>query len=313
MGQARRRGAGATGALGIAALALFVALTALSGCGKTADQGASGGSTATPPPAAPTTTPFPTATGSPQQLTLQPGCPAAPMQDQPAYVTAGGLAVSAPRRALDFPSELLPASVLNTLAAPYHLATTAVTHYAPNPPVNPQMPPGYFIQICNKSSATRTLTGMRVTIASFSARGGNVAIWHMCEAGAYDAATKGMTSGCGGASGGPLLTATMGRVAVGASAAVTGAVWPQPLAPGQSASLFVSVNGLKSQGMYTLRFTVNVAGGAAITVACVVIAFALGRSGPIRVAPAPTGTGGPAAGHDLSQAGPSAVLSARSA
>ncbi|HEU4673696.1 MAG TPA: hypothetical protein VFS32_12435 [Candidatus Limnocylindrales bacterium] len=51
--------------------------------------------------------------------------------------------------------------------------------------------------------------------------------------------------------------------------------------------------------------------GAAITVACVVIvAVALGRSAPLRLAPAAAGT---AAGHDLSQAGPSAVLSARSA
>lgn len=259
MGLVRRRPTGAIGAL--SALAL---LTALSGCGKTIVGQDANGDAATQPLAA-TITPLPTATNGPQPLTLQPGCPATPTQVQPAYVTSDGLEVSVPRRSNDYPSELLPASVLNAPAAPYHLATAAVTNFAPNPVVNPLMPPGYFIQICNKSNVSRTLTGIKATIASFSARSGNLAVWHICGEGPFNPATKQSTPGCGGASMGPLLTATIDNVAVGASAEVAGGVWPQVIAPGQSASLFASVKGLASQGMYTLRFTITVDSGAPIT------------------------------------------------
>lgn len=247
------------GSLGVVALALGVIL---SGCGTSTTRAQQG--TETPQPtAAATSTPIPTATPSSATLSETAGCPLNGAASPSQYIAAGALNVSPPYRTQDFPSALMPDNVPN---APYQIAAGAVNAYAPNPPVNPHLSPGYFVQICNETGAPHTLTTISVTIASFKARSGPVADWNICDNGLYDAATHHTTGGCGGGFEALMLTATLPNNSAGASAPVTGLTWPATIGPNESIALAIGVDGLNSQGLYALSFGISVDGAAPTTV-----------------------------------------------
>lgn len=250
----------ALGSIGIAALTLGVIF---SGCGAATTTGGHG---VVEGAATATATPLPTETLPPITgiITEWPGCPRLlPMPNQPNYVAVGGLEVSVPQRWGDYPSELMPNNEPN---APYKVPLTMsdqqVGAFHPNPPVNPQLEPGYFFQICNKTSASHSLTNMSVRIASFSAHSGPVTVWHICENGPFDPATKQTTPGCGGGSIGSRLTASLLNDSPGASAPVTGTAWPVTISPNKAIVLAVALNGLTAQGTYTLSFGISVDGAA---------------------------------------------------
>ncbi|HEX9036823.1 MAG TPA: hypothetical protein VF808_07510 [Ktedonobacterales bacterium] len=258
----RHPGTRGSRALNVAALsvAALILLSPLAGCGgATAANTGQESAPPTPPPAA-TTTPAPTATPYPAQLTASAGCPVALTETQPSYTVEGGLNISTPMRANSYPSELLPSGAPN---APYKLPNSAVATFAPNPQVNPSLVPGYFVQLCNKTSASHRLTGVRVTLASFTPRAGTLAIWTNCGNGPYDAATKSTPTGCGGGAGGaPFLWATLPNDVSGASMDVSGAIWPVTIGPNQSVAFFINVEGFTRQGLYALSFTFHIDGGA---------------------------------------------------
>lgn len=259
------------GSIGMAALMLGVIL---SGCGAssitTVRQGAAV-STAT----ATADIPFPTATTDPA-LVEMPGCPPVelgPVQSQ--YITVGGLKVSIPHRytPLDYPEELMPNSEPN---APYRVPLTAseaeqAGAFHPNPPVNPSLSTGYVLQVCNQTGASHTVTSLSIHIASFTPSSGPITVWHICQDGPYDAATKQTTPGCGGAAGEvDWLAATLPSDRTGATASATtnaqlhssGPNLPIALGPNKSIVFLIAVNGLTSQGMYTLGFGISVDGAA---------------------------------------------------
>ncbi len=252
------------GSIGAAALTLVMVL---SGCGAAVAGGQ--GAVENVATAAPTSTPFPTATEDTAASVVQsPGCPPLSTPTQPAYVAVGALSVSIPQRLDSYPSALMPN---NAPSAPYQVPLTAselqVGAFHPNPPVNPQLASGYVIQICDRTGAAHALTGMSVRIASFTPRGGAVTAWHICQDGPYDAATRQTTPGCGGGFAGARLTATLSSDSAGASASVTGAAWPVTIGPNQSIVIAVAVNGLSAQGVYTLSFGVSVDGAAPVALA----------------------------------------------
>jgi hypothetical protein len=197
----------------------------------------------------------------------------------PKYGTVDGLKTSIPQRwtSLDYPSELMPN---NEPYAPYHVPLTKTEAeeagaFHPNPPVNPSLSMGYALQVCNQTSASHTVTRLNVNIASFIPSSGPVTVWHICGGGAYDAATKYTTPGCGGAFGGvDLLAATLPSDSTGASASTTadtkyqhgrGLNPPIAIDPNKSIVFLVAVNGLTSQGTYALNFSISVDGAAPTT------------------------------------------------
>ncbi|HKS69011.1 MAG TPA: hypothetical protein VJQ45_01225 [Ktedonobacterales bacterium] len=240
----------------------------LGGCGATttANQVA----TAT---TAPTATPYPTATVSPSDVEVA-GCPAVPLGPVPPnYTTVDGLKVSIPQRwtALDYPSALLPSNLPN---APYQIPAGAVTNFQPNPPVNPALATGYALQVCNQTSAPHTVSSLSVTIARFTPSSGPVAVWHICQDGPYNAATKQTTTGCGGGLGGvAMMAASFPSDAAGASAPVTanaktshgGPTPPFAIGPNQSVTFLIAVNGLTSQGTYALTLGLSLDGASPTT------------------------------------------------
>jgi hypothetical protein len=189
----------------------------------------------------------------------------------------GALKVSIPQiyAAQNYPSELMPN---NEPGAPYPVPLTANVAqqqilFHPNPPVNPSLELGYVIQICNQTSAAHTVTSLSAKIANFTPRSGPVTVWHLCAGGPYDAATKQITAGCGGAMGGvDWLAATLPHDSTGASAlakanAKVNSRGPNPpvtISPNKSIEFLIAVNGLTSQGMYTLGFGVGVDGAAPV-------------------------------------------------
>jgi hypothetical protein len=244
------------GAIGVAALTLGLAL---SGCGVAASSTTTlriNSSTATPSPAS-------TATVSPDDLEAD-GCPAA--GSTPQYVAIGALKVLVPTRSLDYPSELISNPPSN---APYQIAASVVNNFDPHPAVNPHLSLGYFFQVCNVTSAPHTLSSLTVDIASFTPSTGPVNVWRLCTDGPYDSATKHTGSGCGGGVGGiGLLAATLPSDSTGASAPATastsypmgGMSLPATIGPNKSIGLAVAVNGLTSQGTYSLSFGLSVDG-----------------------------------------------------
>jgi hypothetical protein len=252
----------ARGWVGLAALVLSVAVAGCDGTPTTQANHARVVSTATP---SPTVTPAP--------MIPTPGCPPLGyLPTQPRYVAASALRVSSPERMGDYPSELLPSNVPN---APYQLATSAVTAFAPSPAVNPHLSPGYLVQFCNQTATTHTLSSLTVSIASFTPSSGPVNVWQVCDWGAYNAATKQGTNGCGGGFGGDVgvLGATLSSDSAGASApAMAGGQYggtnlPATLGPHTSIALLVAVNGLTSAGTYALSFGVSVDGATPTSVA----------------------------------------------
>jgi hypothetical protein len=175
------------------------------------------------------------------------------------FVSAGALEVSPPARALDYPSELMPNNVPN---APYQLPAGAVNNFAPNPPVNPSLSSGYFFEVCNQTSAAHTLTSISAVISSFAPSSGTVTVWHLCNNGPYDAATRTVSGGCGGGVAGPQFTATFTGDSTSAEAPVDGLNWPATIDAGKSIVFLIAVNGLTSQGTYALSFGFSVDGSA---------------------------------------------------
>lgn len=252
------------------AVALMACLL-LSGCGVTSTTLA--GQKALPN----TPTPFPTVASTPPPTTAPyagpipqfDGCPPfGPTPTQARYVTVDALNVSIPQRMQDYPSALIPS---NQPQAPYHIATSAVNNYAPNPAVNPELSNGYIFQICNQTGVAHTLSSMRVKIASFTASSGPVAVWHICEGGPYNPATKQSTGGCGGALGAvDWLEVTLPSASAGASALATankygGVDLPASIEPHKSIQVLIAVDGLTRQGTYALSFGVSVDGAASTT------------------------------------------------
>jgi hypothetical protein len=257
--------------LGMIGMAVLTPVLLLSGCGASSAVGGKTAaiSTATPT-VAPTATNQPIVTPPPAPISAQSietaGCP--PVQTSAGtavnFVGAGGVVVSPPARALDYPSELMPSNVPN---APYQIPASAVNTFAPNPPVNPSLSTGYFIEICNQSGVAHTLTSMQVVIASFTPSSGPVNVWQMCDNGVYDAATKHSSGGCGGGVGGTLLSSTFTSNSTGASAPVDGLNWPATIDAHKAIAFYVGVNGLTSQGTYLLSFSLSVDGATPTTLA----------------------------------------------
>ena len=279
--------------LGLIAVAALTLTMNLSGCGaaSTPARGqAAAASTATAATlasaaaaastAAAAATPFPTATTDPAMVEA-PGCPAfSTGPDAPQFGTVDGLKISIPQRwaSLDAPEELLPNNLPN---APYQVPLTRseaeqAGAFHPNPPVNPTLSDGYAIQVCNDTGASHTITSLSVSIASFTPSSGPVTVWHICQDGPYNAATKQTTPGCGGAFGQvDWLAATLPHDSTGATATATAnAQWhsngptpPFALGPNKSVVLLVAVNGLTSQGTYALSFGLSVDGAAPTKIA----------------------------------------------
>lgn len=277
------------GSIGLVVLTLSLLL---SGCGAASTsrvERAAATSTPSPTPATAATATPSDSTTDPGPIATAPGCP--PLGDaptEPRRVTVGGLTFSVPRRPPmhDSPSELLPTGLPN---APYHLATSAVTTFAPNPPVNPSLGNGYELLVCNLTAEAHTLTSLSVTIATFAASSGPVAVWHVCEDGPYNSATKQTPTGCGGSLGAlDRVSVTLPSDTAGASATAIGSGGAQQSASigaNQSTSLLIPINGLTAQGTYTLRFNVSVDGAAPTPLAP--------SDGAFLIAPAPaiwTGT-----------------------
>ncbi len=259
------------GSIGVAVLTLGMIL---SGCGATATATVRQTAAASPTAAA-TQTPFPTATTDPATVEM-PGCPADVLGPaQPRYSMLDGLKIALPQRlpTHDYPSEQMPNNAPN---APYQLPASAVTTYQPSPPVNPSLATGYALQVCNQTSATHTVTSLSVSIASFTPRSGPVTVWHLCEGGPYDAATKQAAGGCGGGLGEvDWLAATLPADRTGATAPATanaqthsnGPTPPVAIGPNKSIVFLIAVNGLTSQGTYTLSFGVSIDGASPATLA----------------------------------------------
>lgn len=254
------------GTLAVAALTLGLAL---SGCGARSISQVGLAATRSTPTVTPSPTPAAIFTPSLMPIVWPipkfPGCTDSgnsPVQQR--FTSVGALKLSLPMRELDHPSELMPSDAPN---GPYKLAASAVTNYQPNPPVNPSVS-AYMVEVCNETSAAHTLTGLNVTITSFSASSGPINVWHICGDGPYDAATGNTTPGCGGAIGGSAVVAvTLPRDSTGASAPITGLSWPVSIDPGKSVVLDIRVQGLTSHGTYALSFDVGADGAAPVTVA----------------------------------------------
>jgi hypothetical protein len=242
---------------------------ALSGCG--APNGPNGQESGPQPTVAPTITLLPTATSESiydYPITPIPGCSETPTLTQPAYVTIGGLSVSVPLRFITSSGALMPNG---EPIAPYQVPVSAsdseVGAFHPNPPVNPQLAQsGYVIQVCNRSRATHTLKGIRVQVASFTARPGIITSWSLCgpqEEGPYNPAQQAYLTNCGGGGfGGSILSATFSSDGPGASAPVASKSWPVTIPAGQGVPFLIDLTGLGRQGMYTLSFAATADGAS---------------------------------------------------
>ena len=238
----------------------------------------------------------PPATPDPASLE-QKGCPAVALGPVPVqYGTVDGLKVSIPRRdsSDDFPSELMPNNESNAPhRVPLTVAETAqVGAFRPNPPVNPSLATGYGLQVCNQTTATHTITKLSVNIAGFTPSSGPVTIWHICQDGPYDTATRMTTPGCGGDGHAfvDIMEATLPAARTGATAPVlaatvgtapfqsSGTNLPITLRPNESLLFLIAVNGLTSQGTYALSFGVSIDGAPPTAVAP--------SDGPFLIAPA---------------------------
>lgn len=272
-------------------VAVLTLSMALSSCGSSHPAPSGHATPAGTTTAGPTATPPPRPTLSLDDVIME-GCPAVEVGPvSPRYSAVGNLSISIPQRytPLDFPDELMPNGTPN---APYQIPASAVTSYRPNPPVNPSLETGYVLQVCNQTSVRHTVTSLSVTIASFIPSSGPVTVWHICQDGPYDTATKYTTGGCGGAVGQvDMLAATLPSDSTGASAPAIvnprfgGAPLPIALGPNKSIELLIAVNGLTSQGTYALRFGASVDGAAPVTM--------IPSDGAFLIAPAPrvwTGT-----------------------
>lgn len=254
----------------VAALTLGLAL---SSCGSPRPAPSGHITPASTATAAQTETPPPRPTLSPDDVVMD-GCPPVNVGPvSPRYGAVGALSISIPQRytSLDYPEELMPNDAPN---APYQIPAGAVTSFHPNPSVNPSLDTGYVLQACNRTSVTHTVTSLSVTIASFTPSSGPVTVWHICQDGPYDTATKQTTGGSGGAAGQvDMLAATLPSDSSGASAPAvantrfnaSGAPLPIALGPNKSLALLIAVNGLTSQGTYALRFGVSVDDAALVT------------------------------------------------
>jgi hypothetical protein len=147
------------------------------------------------------------------------------------------------------------------------ILASAVNNFAPNPPVNPALSIGYFVEVCNQTGVAHTLTSMHVIIESFTPSSGPVTVWHLCDNGTYDAATKHLLGGCGGGVDGTLLSSTFTSSSTGASALVDGLSWPATIDAHKAIAFYVGVNGLASQGTYALSFGLSIDGAASTTLA----------------------------------------------
>lgn len=269
--------------LGSISVAVLTLILVLSGCSATPTTPAGQQAPNRTPVATAQATPVSTATnatiaiGTIDPTTLdQAGCPALAGGT---HVTVDGLKVSTPHRStgIDYPSELMPNNEPN---APYKVPLTVaeMSTFHPNPPVNPSLDSGYMLQICNQTSAVHSLTSLSVTIASFTPSSGPVTVWHLCQDGPYDAATKQPMGGCGGGAGDPqydMLAATLPSDHTGASALAIPNTEFQPMSPtppltigpNESILSYVAVHGLTSQGTYALSFGVSIDGIAPAPVA----------------------------------------------
>lgn len=135
---------------------------------------------------------------------------------------------------------------------------------------------GYQLQVCNATTTAHTVTSISASIASFTPSSGPVNVWHICGYGPYDPATRHTTPGCGGGIGKVVfLAATLPSDSAGASAPVSanaqlpvsGAGLPASIGPNRSLRLLFAVNGLTSQGAYSLTFSISVDGAAPMTLA----------------------------------------------
>ena len=254
----------------------------LGGCGASSNTAA--GRVSAAGTATATATPFPSPTTSPAEVEM-PGCPPVGLGPvPPRYGAVGALKVSIPQRwtALDYPDELMPNGEPN---APYQLSASAVTNFQPSPPVNPSLNMGYALEVCNQTSTSHTLTSLSAGIARFTPSSGPLNVWHICQDGPYNAATKQTTGGCGGAFGGVYqLTATLPADSAGASAPAAthsgGTVLPLAIGPNQSLTFVIAINGLTSQGTYALDFGVGVDGASPATLTP--------SDGAFLIAPSPT-------------------------
>jgi hypothetical protein len=262
-------------------MAVLTLVLVLSGCGTTSAVGRKTAAVSTATPTiAPTATnqPYATVPISPQSIE-QPGCPrVGDWSVSTQYDVVNGLKVSIPQRwaSLDYQSELIPN---NLPAAPYKVPLTAtqaqdISTFHPNPPVNPSLDTGYAVEVCNVTSASHTVFNLSAIIASFTPGSGPVADWHLCQGGPYDAATKYITPGCGGSAGiVDWLTATLTSDRTSASAPVTananggGPTPPFAIDPNQSIVFLIAVDGLTSQGTYTLGFSISIDGATPTTLA----------------------------------------------
>lgn len=271
------------GSIGVAVLTLGIILSSCGGttvgqgaATSTATAAAFASTVAAASTAAAAGTPFPTATTDPAMVEAA-GCPPLELGSiQPRYSSVGGLKVSIPHRytPLDYPSELMPNNLPN---APYKVSLNTneaeqAGAFHPNPPVNPSLATGYALQVCNQTSAAHTVTSLSVTIASFTPSSDPVTVWHLCQDGPYNAATKQTTGGCGGAAGEvDWLAATLSNNRTGATAPAAAnaqghsANPPFAIGPNKSVVFLIAVKGLTNQGTYALSFGVSIDGAAPAT------------------------------------------------
>jgi len=200
------------------------------------------------------------------------GCPSLSLgSSTPRYSTVSGLTVSNPQlyTPLNYPSAMLPSNAPN---APYKVPLTAseaqqVITFHPNPSVNPSLDTGYVVQVCNQTTVAHTVSSIDVNIAGVIPSSGPVAVWHLCQDGPYDAATRQTTGGCGGSAGQvdwlavnlPSNSTGAGATAVpNASENSNGPELPLVIVPNKSVVFLVAVHGLITQGTYTLSFGIGV-------------------------------------------------------
>jgi hypothetical protein len=190
-----------------------VAVLALAGCGRTVVAVTT--ATATLFPTA-TPTPSPTVTPIPTDCVSQ-------LNHAPNLVHSGDLLVSM-EFSLAYPSHKLPD---NIPLAPYKMTADLVGKIPPDPSVNPHLDlptGGYYGTVCNASaSATHTLTGLSLRIASFTPYSGQVNQWQVCS-GSYGRPNGVQGGGCGG--GVAAFNCTQASFPAGAGAGAT-----TPLAP----------------------------------------------------------------------------------
>lgn len=197
-------------------------------------------------------------------------------------VRVGDVYISLPGRPVDNPYALLPSGVPD---APYQVPADAInTLFQPNPPVNPNLGfgSGYTIEVCNQTSKPHVLSSLSVTITHFSPSTAAIREW--TADGVYNTAL-GQAIGTGTFDLfhddflNDYLQATFPSDASGVTvpvqhatgvSGITSAVdrdLPLTIQPNSAFILAVSIDGLTSEGTYTLAFNVSIDGGASTAVA----------------------------------------------